>query len=177
MRTAIPRSFLAYYPAVVKQTDINETINFIDRTDKISSFVTGHPPQYEELGIRENYNPKDPQGYKCATKKMRLGDVALGRSGDKGGNLNVGFFPTNPGHWSWLRDYLTKDCMRLLLGNDWRDSFFIERVEFPNIHAVHFVIYGILGRGVSSSSRLDGFGKGFVDYIRDKVVDVPVDIL
>jgi hypothetical protein len=36
---------------------------------------------------------------------------------------------------------------------------------------------GILGRGVSSSSRLDGFGKGFVDYIRDKFVEVPLDIL
>jgi hypothetical protein len=67
--------------------------------------------------------------------------------------------------------------MRELLSNDWKDSFFIERVEFPHIHAVHFVIYGILGRGVSSSSRLDGFGKGFADYIRDKVVDVPLEIL
>lgn len=67
--------------------------------------------------------------------------------------------------------------MRELIGKDWNDSFFIERVEFRNIMAVHFVIYGILGRGVSSSSRLDGFGKGFVDYVRDKVVGVPVEIL
>jgi hypothetical protein len=61
--------------------------------------------------------------------------------------------------------------------DDWDESFLVERVEFPYIHAVHFVIYGILGRGVSSSSRLDGFGKGFADYIRDKVVEVPVEIL
>jgi hypothetical protein len=61
--------------------------------------------------------------------------------------------------------------------DDWDDSFLVERVEFDNIHAVHFVIYGILGRGVSSSSRLDGFGKGFADYLRDKIVEVPVEIL
>ena len=108
---------------------------------------------------------------------MRLGDIALGRSGDKGGNLNVGFFSTNPAHWPWLRGYMTKDRMRQLLGKDWHNSFFIERVEFPHIQAVHFVIYGILGRGVSSSSRLDGFGKGFADYVRDKFVEVPIDIL
>lgn len=36
---------------------------------------------------------------------------------------------------------------------------------------------GSFGRGVSSSSRLDGFDKGFADYIRDKVVEVPVEIL
>lgn len=69
---------------------------------------------------------------------------------------------------------MTISRMRDLLGDDWDDSFSIERVEFPHIHAVHFVIYGILGRGVSSSSRLDGYGKGFADYIRDKVVSVPV---
>lgn len=177
MRTASPRPFLAYYPALIKQSDINETINFINESDNISSFGTGHPSRYEEPGIRDNYDPKDPQIYNCSTKRMRLGDIALGRSGDKGGNLNVGFFPTNPAHWPWLRDYMTKDSMRLLLDKDWHDSFFIERVEFPHIHAVHFVIYGILGRGVSSSSRLDGFGKGFADYVRDKFVEVPVDIL
>lgn len=69
---------------------------------------------------------------------------------------------------------MTKDRTRQLIGKDWHDSYFIERVEFPHIHAVHFVVYGILGRSVSSSSCLYGFGKGFVDYIRDKLVDVPV---
>lgn len=61
--------------------------------------------------------------------------------------------------------------------DDWDESFLVERVEFPHLNAMHFVIYGILGRGVSSSSRLDGFGKGFADYMRDKIVDVPVEIL
>lgn len=177
MRTAIPRPFLAYYPAMVKQSEITETINFIDGLDKISSFGTGHPPRYEELGVRRNYDPEIAQIYTCDTKQMRLGDIALGRSGDKGGNLNVGFFPTNPTHWPWLRSYMTRERMRQLIGKDWHTSFFIERVEFPHIHAVHFVVYGILGRGVSSSSRLDGFGKGFLDYVRDKFVEVPVDIL
>lgn len=50
-------------------------------------------------------------------------------------------------------------------------------MEFPNIYAVHFVIYGILGRGVDSSTLLDSLGKGFADYVRDKWVDVPVAFL
>ncbi|BCR90491.1 uncharacterized protein ACHE_60377A [Aspergillus chevalieri] len=72
---------------------------------------------------------------------------------------------------------MTRERMRELIGEDWKKGFFIERVEFEGIRAVHFVIYGILGRGVSSSSRLDGFGKGFVDYVRDKVVGVPVGLV
>jgi hypothetical protein len=64
-----------------------------------------------------------------------------------------------------------------LMGEDWSEDYFLERVEFPNIFAVHFVVYGILGRGVSSSTRLDALGKAFADYMRDKVVEVPVGLL
>jgi hypothetical protein len=39
------------------------------------------------------------------------------------------------------------------------------------------VIYGCLGRGVSSSTRLDSLGKGFADYIRDRVIDIPIAFL
>lgn len=177
LRTAVPLPFLAYYPALIKQSQIPEAINFVDGPSTIRSFETGHPPRYEELGTRDNYDTEAPHDFKGPYKQIRLGDVALARSGDKGGNLNVGFFVTNPAHWPWLRSYMSRDRMRELLSKDWKDSYFIERVEFPHIHAVHFVIYGILGRGVSSSSRLDGFGKGFADYIRDKVVDIPLELL
>jgi hypothetical protein len=75
--------------------------------------------------------------------------------------------------WAWLRAFLTRDKMRELMGEDWQKWFVIERVEFAEIFAVHFVVYGLLGRGVSSSSRLDSLGKGFAEYIRARHVEVP----
>jgi hypothetical protein len=42
---------------------------------------------------------------------------------------------------------------------------------------VHFVVYGVLGRGVSGSSRLDALEKGIADWLRGCVVDVPVKFL
>ncbi|KAL5003476.1 hypothetical protein BDV10DRAFT_180601 [Aspergillus recurvatus] len=197
MRTAIPRPFLAYYPALIAQADLDERINILNDDNTITSLETGHPPAYAPLQPRENYDPPslstESQEYKTLfngpTKRVKLGDVVLARSGDKGGNLNVGFFvpsslPASPNTdiqskqkqkdlTLWLRHYLTTSRMRVLLGSDWRDRYVIERVEFPAIGAVHFVIYGILGRGVSSSSRLDGFGKGVADWLRDVVVEVP----
>ncbi|KAE8329655.1 hypothetical protein BDV39DRAFT_213750 [Aspergillus sergii] len=174
MRTAFPRPFIAYYPAIINQSDIKERINILDSQSKTASFDIPRPSQYKPLQPRESYDPVSPTAYNGPTKEIRLGDIALARSGDKGANLNFGVFVSNPAHWEWLRSFMTISRMRDLLGDDWDDSFSIERVEFPHIHAVHFVIYGILGRGVSSSSRLDGYGKGFADYIRDKVVSVPV---
>lgn len=179
----MPRPFLAYYPAIVKQDDIDEKINFVDGPESISSFPAAHPPEYEPLHPRASYDyapsSDEATSLKYQSQRMRLGDIALARSGDKGSNLNLGIFVTNPQYWHWLRSYMSRGRLRDMLAHDddWDDSFLIERVEFPHIHAVHFVIYGILGRGVSSSSRLDGFGKGFADYVRDKVVDASKELL
>jgi hypothetical protein len=67
--------------------------------------------------------------------------------------------------------------MRKMIGSGWEDWYFIERSEFPDIKAVHFVIYGPLGRGVSSSKILDSLGKGFAEFIRDVHVPIPKKFL
>ncbi|RDW59086.1 hypothetical protein BP5796_12010 [Coleophoma crateriformis] len=177
-RTAVPRPFIAYYPSIYKQDDINERVTFIGKDGELTdSFSAGHPPKYDELEERASYDAAPVVEFSGPTRQIRLGDIALARSGDKGSNLNFGIFVQTTKQWDWLRSFMSRDQMRKLLGTDARDEYFIERVEFPKIHAVHFVIYGILGRGVSSSTRLDGFGKGFADFIRDIVVEVPEEIL
>jgi len=111
--------------------------------------------------------------------------VTHARSGDKGANVNVGFFPrlTNlspatasdvSDFWAWLRTYLSLARMQQLLGDDWQvERYKLERCEFEGLKAVHFVVYGLLGRGVSSATNLDVLGKGVADWIRARVVDVP----
>lgn len=63
--------------------------------------------------------------------------------------------------------------MQRLIGTDWKDDFWIEKIQFPGLKAVQFVIYGPLGRGVSSPSRLDSLGKAFGKYIRARHVPIP----
>lgn len=176
-RAAVPRPYLAYYPALWSQTDLKERFHFVNADGIIESFDTSRPPKLEDLGERDSYDATAPVVFKGELRKVRLGDIALGRSGDKGANLNFGLFVDTQAKWEWLRLYMSRAKVQELLGEDWRSEFSIERVEFPGIFAVHFVVYGILGRGVSSSKRLDGFGKGFVDYFRDKLVEVPVSVL
>ncbi|MCJ1304091.1 hypothetical protein MMC08_006903 [Hypocenomyce scalaris] len=181
MRTAFPKSFIAYYPALYAQDSLEEAIILLNTQDQsIETEVSvGHPPKYEPLEKRDDYDTAGPQVLTSfgPTRRMRFGDIALGRSGDKGANINVGIFVRSAKLWEWLRNFLSKERMKELIGEDWTESYWLERVEFANIYAVHFVIYGILGRGVSSSARLDCLGKGFADYIRDKWADVPESLL
>ncbi|KAM0277045.1 hypothetical protein ACHAQH_006115 [Verticillium albo-atrum] len=179
-RTAVPRPYLAYWPSLWRQSDLDERVYFIDANGDIKGdHKVTKPPKYEPLQARASYDTASPSPsvLQGDMRGVRLGDVALGRSGDKGSNLNFGLFVHRPDEWEWLRSYMSVDRVRALLGDELRSDFAVERVEFPGIFAVHFVVYGILGRGVSSSHRLDGFGKGFIDYFRDKVVQVPVGLL
>lgn len=176
-RSAIPRPYLAYYPALWHQSDLVERVHLVDPVGTTHSFSTSKPPKFAEVSERQSYDTKSFTNIDIEHRKIRLGDVALGRSGDKGANLNFGLFVHTPAEWDWLRSYMSRAKVQELIGDEWKSEFSIERVEFPRIFAVHFVVYGILGRGVSSSKRLDGFGKGFIDYFRDKHVDAPISIL
>lgn len=196
-RTAAPKPYISYYPAVYPQSSLNTSINMIEsakcsRALQTKRIRTTPPPKCEALTNRQSYETSGAMDLSSfgPTTRARLGDVVLARSGDKGGNANIGFFiPTAlpsayppssslyPESWDWLRGCLTIAKLKEMFGGSWSDKFFIERVEFPKIHAVHFVVYGVLGRGVSGSSRLDAFAKGMGDWLRDVVVDVPVKFI
>ncbi|KAI0205968.1 DUF1446-domain-containing protein [Astrocystis sublimbata] len=176
-----PVPFLGYFPALIAQSRVQEAIHIIGRKGEGEVHLDVGPPRTtEELTPRENYDPESP----CVmssfgpTESRPFGDIILARSGDKGANVNVGFTPRKaydtPEVWEWLRSFLTRAKLREMMGSDWQDWFYVERVEFPNIRAVHYVVYGALGRGVSSSARLDCLGKGFAEWLRSVHVPVPV---
>ncbi|KAH6988323.1 hypothetical protein BKA56DRAFT_478796 [Ilyonectria sp. MPI-CAGE-AT-0026] len=178
-RTAVPKPYVGYYPALVNQTEIKEAINILEDGSDVKTTLVGPPKVVEPLKARASYETTDPSDLERfgKTELRPLGDVALARSGDKGANVNIGIFVHTDDEWEWLRSFLTGDRMKSLMGQDWKDWFFVERVEMPHIKAVHFVIYGALGRGVCGSARLDSLGKGFAEYIRDVHVPVPTVFL
>ncbi|KIV99008.1 hypothetical protein, variant [Verruconis gallopava] len=179
MRTAIPKQFIGFYPATIPQTELDEAVCIITAEGKASRFVVGPPKQTAGLEARANYETNSPVNLNSfgPTEMRPLGDIALGRSGDKGGNVNIGLYVQKPEQWDWFRSLMTRDKLRELMGKDWKDWYFIERVEFPDILAVHFVVYGALQKGVTSTALLDGLGKGFAEYIRAVHIPVPTKFL
>ena len=109
------------------------------------------------------------------TRRAPLGAVCGARSGDKGGNANIGVWARSDTAHEWLRDYLTVDRLRELVPES--AGLVVRRTELPNLRAVNFVLEGILGDGVASSVRFDPQAKGLGEFLRSRVVDVPVRVL
>uniref|UniRef100_A0A060SX23 ARAD1A05412p n=1 Tax=Blastobotrys adeninivorans TaxID=409370 RepID=A0A060SX23_BLAAD len=173
-RTCIPKEYVAFYPAIAPQTEFKEQVHLIEGDGEKVIDVSA-VQNTEPLAPREDYETAKPVSLTQfgPTVRAPVETVILGRSGDKGGNCNLGLFVHQDDEYEWLKSYFTKDLLKKLIGGDWKDEYYIERVEFPHIRAVHFVVYGILGRGVSSSPLLDSLGKAFCDYIRSKYIEVP----
>jgi hypothetical protein len=110
------------------------------------------------------------------TARRPLGAVCGARSGDKGGDANIGVWARTDAGYPWLRAFLTADRARELLGPEAADLP-IEVFALPNLRAVNVVVHGILGEGVASSTRPDPQAKGLGEYLRSRVVDVPVELL
>jgi Acyclic terpene utilisation family protein AtuA len=104
-----------------------------------------------------------------------LGRICAARSGDKGGNANIGIWTRDPAAYPWLRHYLTVDRLRMLLPEC--APLDVRRFELPNLSALNFVIIGLLGEGVAASTRPDPQAKGLGEYLRSRTAEIPAALL
>ncbi|NLV78067.1 MAG: DUF1446 domain-containing protein [Rhodococcus sp.] len=109
------------------------------------------------------------------TRRVPLGTVAGARSGDKGGDANIGVWVRSDDEWRWLAHALTVDTLKDLLPET--RPLTVTRHVLPNLRAVNFVVEGILGRGVASRARFDPQAKGLGEWLRARHVDIPIALL
>ncbi len=108
-------------------------------------------------------------------RRVPLGLVAGARSGDKGGNANVGVWVRSEEEFSWLDRYLTAERLAELVPAV--AGLPVQRHRLPNLRALNFVIAGLLGRGVAASTRLDPQAKALGEEVRAAIADVPARFL
>jgi hypothetical protein len=87
----------------------------------------------------------------------------------------VGLWARSEAGFAWLRSALTVQRFRTLLPE--ADLLTIDRFELPKLRAVNFVVHGLLGEGVASSTRPDAQAKSLGEYLRSRWVDIPEDLL
>ncbi len=100
---------------------------------------------------------------------MKLHDIAIARSGDKGNRATLTVIALDPAHYPLLERLLTPERVRAFYRGIVRGD--VQRHLLPHLAAVHFVMHDALAGGVTRSLALDAHGK----TLSGAILDLPID--
>jgi len=100
---------------------------------------------------------------------VKLHDIAIARSGDKGNRATLSVIARDPAHYPLLERLLTPERVQAHYRGTVQGS--VQRYPLPHLGAVHFVMHDALGGGVTRSLALDAHGKTLSAAILDIEVD------
>jgi len=160
---------IVHWPALVSAAKVPQKVTLDGKEVRVRALKTGAPRPRRAAKVRL---PAMPRGRK---KKIPFGRIYATRSGDKGGNANLGVWAKTPGAFVYLKKYLTVEKLKELLKD--LAPYEIERYELPNLLALNFYVKGILGEGVAASLRSDPQAKTLGEYLRAKIIDAPESII
>jgi hypothetical protein len=164
------QEYLVYWPALVDSRFIRQRV-----------LVDGEERLIEPLGEQRPVDivlppaPAPAHVTRGPLVHQHFGRLFGTRSGDKGGNANLGVWARSPEAHAFLRSYLTVARLKKLLPD--LEPYLIDRHELPNLMALNFYVRGLLGEGVASSTRLDPQAKTLGEYLRAKLIDIPSTLL
>ena len=165
---ARPRAFGIYRPATVPAEAVPQYVTLLDgeRTvvDPVPIAAAPGPPIPSPAPTADgrDWGPTAPSP---------LGRVVGARSGDKGGNANLGVFARSADAYEWLDGFLSTERLQELLPE--AAPLRVDRHRLPNIWSLNFVIHGLLGDGVAASDRQDAQAKSLGEWLRARMVEVP----
>ena len=167
---AAGQPFGVYRPALVPAELVPQYVHLDDRTTMVDATL----PEGRTVSITPTPGPSatTPAG---ETRQVPLGMLYGTRSGDKGGDANLGIFARSDAAWAWLSDTLDVASFQRLLPET--ASLVVERHEFPNIRSLNFLVRGLLQEGVAASTRTDAQAKSLGEWLRSRFVDLPVALL
>lgn len=100
---------------------------------------------------------------------MKLHDIAIARSGDKGNRATLTVIALDPAHYPLIERLLTPERVRAFYRGIVRGD--VQRHLLPHLGAVHFVMHDALAGGVTRSLALDAHGK----TLSGAILDLPID--
>ncbi|WP_030083190.1 acyclic terpene utilization AtuA family protein [Streptomyces baarnensis] len=140
-----------------------------------SRLVIEPPALTQELADVGEPPLPDPYPSTAPTRRVPLGLIAGARSGDKGGDANVGVWVRDDDAWRWLAHELTVERFKELLPET--ADLTVVRHVLPNLRALNFTVHGLLGEGVAAQARFDPQAKAVGEWLRSRWLPVPVPLL
>jgi hypothetical protein len=163
-------AYAVYWPALLPSELVPHRVVLGEERIEIPPVLPGGSEP--AVAVPEARLPAIPAG---PTRRVPLGRLVGARSGDKGGNANVGVFARSPEAYAWLDAFLTVERFRELIAE--ARGLPVERYALGNLLSLNFVVVGLLGEGVAASTRSDPQAKTLGEYLRAKLVPIPEALL
>ena len=164
------RPYGVYRPAVVPADLVPQHVVVLGGGQTVIDSVAPQGAVAVSLPTEPEATPVDGE-----RRAVPLGRIVGARSGDKGGNANLGVFARTDQAWAWLDSFLTTDALKALLPET--APLEVQRHRLPNLRALNFVIVGLLQEGVAASTRQDAQAKSLGEWLRARLVEVPASLV
>lgn len=103
--------------------------------------------------------------------RVRLIELAHGRSGDKGNHANIGLIARHPADWPWLLAIVDEAMLRRVFAH--RQILRVRRYALAGIHGLNLVLEGVLGGGGMASLHTDNLAKAYAQVLLGAEVPRP----
>jgi hypothetical protein len=168
-----PTPYGVYRAAYVDRADVTHTVVHADGTRE----DVADPPAYAEVDPAAGRRPSPfPAPTDSITRRMPLGTFVHARSGDKGGDANLGLWVAHDGsprydeRVTWLTKLITPRKIRELVPE--AADLEVDVYVLPHLGGVNVLIRGLLGEGVAASTRFDPQAKGLGEWVRSRAVQI-----
>ena len=169
-----------YRARYVDRAQVEHTVVHADGRREV--VADPEPRATAEPDDAEGHRPSPfPAPHDVRTRRLPLGTFVHARSGDKGGDANLGLWVAHDGdarydaRVTWLQKMITPQRVRQLVPE--AEGLDVEVFVLPNLGGVNVLIHGLLGDGVAASTRFDPQAKGLGEWVRSRMVAIEDSLL
>jgi hypothetical protein len=167
-----------YRPEYVERGAVEQVVVHADGRREV---VPDPPTTVAEPPVEGRRPSPFPAPSDIVTRWLPLGTFVHARSGDKGGDANLGLWVVHDGdprydaRVTWLQKLVTPTRVRNLVPE--AADLDVDVYLLPNLGGVNVVLHGLLGDGVAASTRFDPQAKALGEWVRSRSVAIEVSLL
>ena len=176
------QEMFAYWPCLINSKNIRQKTWVIDDKSKAKQLEEFVPVS----AMNQEPSPSEPQQRTPIADRdlltpfkggveVRMKDLCLARSGDKGNSANLGVLARNERVYEYLKTHLGEDIIRKWLGDLCEGE--IVRYELDGLMGFNFMLNNALDGGGTRSARLDPQGKMLAAAFLAQRIYVPAEIV
>jgi hypothetical protein len=168
---------MTYWPALISKKWINCRVSLLDEEGKtenqhvlnqVTGFESDQVTSRGEVQVAEDPEISSQPG---GTEKIRLMDLCLARSGDKGDTANLGVLARSREIYNFLKEHLSAGRVKNMFSEHCRGK--VVRYELDNLNALNFLLFQALDDGGTRSLRIDAQGKTLAQAFLNQKLSVP----